>query len=65
MGQDPYDPGTSRHFGQRERRNETDPESLRWILWVKDGVGGAYWYVECTVYGAEWQVPYYAAESAG
>jgi hypothetical protein len=61
--QDPYDPATMHHFGQCERRNETDPEILRGILRVKDGAGGTYWYVECTVCEAEWQVPYYVEAS--
>ena len=46
-------------------RSAIDPEILRWILRVKDGDGGTYWYVVCGACEAEWQVPYYAAESSG
>ena len=44
---DPLDPSTSRHAGQCEYRDTTDPAVVRLILKVKDGMGGDYWWVEC------------------
>jgi hypothetical protein len=61
---DPRDPSTSRHLGQCEHRDTTDPALLRLLLRVKDGSGSDdYWWVECTSCEAGWQVPHYAVES--
>lgn len=62
---DPYDPATCRHAPQCEQRGTTDPAFVRAILRVRDGAGGDYWWVECGVCEIGWQVPYFAAESAG
>ena len=62
---DPFDPTTSRHFGQCEHRDTTDPALLRVILKVRDHPEWGYWYVVCGACGSEWQVPYNAAESVG
>ena len=62
---DSLDPATFRHMGQCEYRDATDPAILRAILRVRDNLGWDYWFVECSICGAGWQVSYYAAESAG
>jgi hypothetical protein len=33
---------------------------LKFLLKVKDGAGGGYWWVECGTCDTGWQVPYYA-----
>jgi hypothetical protein len=55
---DPLDPKTSRHAGQCELVNATDPAVLRLALRVKESDG--YWWVECVACEHGWQVPYYA-----
>jgi hypothetical protein len=62
---DPADPSTFRHAPQCEHRDTTDPALLRAILKVRDGADGGYWWVECGSCDMGWQVPHYAAESAG
>jgi hypothetical protein len=59
----PRDPATARHLGQCEYAAEADPAMLKFILKVKEGAGGGYWWVECGACDTAWQVPYY--ESAG
>jgi hypothetical protein len=60
---DPLDPATARHLGQCEYAAETDRAVLKYVLKVKDGAGGSYWWVECGGCDTAWQVPYYAQES--
>jgi hypothetical protein len=60
----PLDARTSRHLGQCEFVSETDPAVLRFVLKVKEGADGGYWWVECGTCECAWQVPYYA-ESVG
>ena len=60
---DPLDPSTFGHCGGCEHRDTTDPAILRAILRVHDREG--YWWVQCGACDCGWQVPYYAAESAG
>jgi hypothetical protein len=38
---------TSRHVPQCEFASATDAAVLRFILKVRDGAGGDYWWVEC------------------
>ena len=56
---DPLDPKTSRHLGQCEYASETDPAVLKFVLKVKEGADGAYWWVECGSCECGWQVPHY------
>jgi hypothetical protein len=61
QGQTPrLDPKTSRHAGECEFVSETDTAVLKFLLKVKDGAGGSYWWVECGACDTGWQVPYYA-----
>jgi hypothetical protein len=60
---DPLDPSTSRHMPQCEHRDTTDPETLRFILDVKDGLEPGYWWVTCRACATSWQVLHFAAES--
>jgi hypothetical protein len=62
---DPLDPSTFRHAGGCEHRDTTDPALLRAILKVKDGAGGDYWWVECSICSCGWQVPYFGPERVG
>jgi hypothetical protein len=62
---DPLDPATTRHFGECEYRDVTDPALLKVLLKVAQGTGGDYWWVTCGGCDASWAVPYYGAESAG
>jgi hypothetical protein len=39
--------------------SENDPAVLKFVLKVKDGAGGSYWWVECGGCDTAWQVPYY------
>jgi hypothetical protein len=55
---DPLDPKTSRHAGECEFVEETEPSVLRYVLKVKDGAGGNYWWVECSACNTAWQVMY-------
>jgi hypothetical protein len=65
LGLDPLDPSTSRHAGQFEPRDTTDPALLRLLLKVQDGADPGYWWVTCGACETSWQVWHYAAESAG
>jgi hypothetical protein len=60
---DPLDPATFHHAGQCKHRGTTDPVLLEAILNVKDGLGGDYWWVQCSSCDHGWQVPHYAVES--
>jgi hypothetical protein len=40
-------------------RDTTDPALLKAILRVRDGVGGGYWWVECSTCEHGWQVSHY------
>ena len=62
---DPLDPSTSRHAGQCEHRDTSDPALLRAILKVRDGAGGGYWWVECSACDCGWQVSHFSAENGG
>jgi hypothetical protein len=62
---DPFDPKTSRHAGQCEYRDTIDPELLRLVLSVKDGLEPGYWWVECRSCKLAWQVLHHAAGSGG
>jgi hypothetical protein len=62
---DPLDPTTFRHAGECEHRDTTDPVLIKAILRARDNPGWDYWFVECSICGAGWQVPYYVAESGG
>jgi hypothetical protein len=57
---DHRDPATARHVGQCEYAAEDDPDVLKFVLKVKDGAGGGYWWVECATCEHGWQVPYYS-----
>ena len=58
---DPRDPATARHLGQCEYASaEADPAALKFVLKVKEGAGGGYWWVECGACDTAWQVPFYA-----
>ena len=62
---DPLDARTSRHAPQCEFASETDAAVLRFVLKVRDGAGGDYWWVECSACDCAWQVPHYGRESDG
>jgi hypothetical protein len=60
--QDPYDPATSRHAGQCEFEDTTDPAIVRAALRVKPGANESYVWVECSGCDCGWQVPVFAGE---
>jgi hypothetical protein len=62
---DPLNPATFRHAGECEHPATTDPAVIRAILKVTQGPTGDYPWVQCSACDHGWQVPYYAAESAG
>jgi hypothetical protein len=62
---DPLDPKTSRHAGECEYRDTTDPAVIKFILNVKPGIGEGYHWVTCNACGTSWEVPHFAAESVG
>jgi hypothetical protein len=60
---DPLDPKTSRHAGECEYRDTTDPAVIKLILNVRPGMSEGYDWVTCNACATSWQVPHYAAES--
>ena len=62
---DPLDPANFRHAPQCEHRDTTDPVLIKAILRVREGGGGGYWWVACSMCECGWQVPHYAAERVG
>jgi hypothetical protein len=61
--QDPLDPATSRHAGQCEFKDTTDPDVTRVLLRITEKDG--YWWVECAGCESGWHVPFYAQERVG
>ena len=57
------DRSTFRHFGECKHRDVTDSVIVEAILSVLEREN--YWYVQCRTCTSGWQVPFYAAESAG
>jgi hypothetical protein len=62
---DPLDPKTSRHAGECEYRDTTDPAVIKLILNIKPGMSEGYEWVTCNACETSWQVPYFAEESVG
>jgi hypothetical protein len=60
---DPLDPKTSRHAGECEFKDVTDPAVIRVFLRITEKDG--YRWVQCGSCECGWQVPFYAEERIG
>jgi hypothetical protein len=60
---DPFDPKTSRHAGECEYRDTTDPAVIELVLNVKPGMSEGYDSVTCNGCQTAWRVPHYAART--
>lgn len=61
---DPLDRAFAQHAGQCEYRDTTDPVLIKAILRVREGGGGGYWWVECSMCDCGWQVPHLGEEAS-
>jgi hypothetical protein len=59
---DPLDPKTARHMGACEYKGTTNPDVIKVLLRITEK--DSYWWVECGGCEGDWQVPFYAQESA-